>query len=351
MAKSIHDIAQLAGVSVTTVRLVINGQHKKYRIGEKTRLKVQAIIDKHGYYINQTARSLKLQKTHTIGLLVPRLTNPFFSTLAQELERLCREHKFQLITVCSNDDEQVEQEVTDNLLARGVDALLVTSVSKEQQHKLATSKRRCPTLFIDRDFRVENIPLVMTDNYHGGRLLGQALASTTLSSNIFFLGGNANLPTIQDRLAGFKDGLQESGITLPENQILWAQKGWREDSYELMAKLIQSTTLTYQTLVTDSIPVLEGTLQCLKDKLGVIPAGLKIGTFDDHTLLEVLVNPVISIRQDAHTLADKAFHCLEAMLNGTQKTPVRHVIPPQLIIRNCRREIVTEPLLDKLHQL
>ena len=338
MAKSIHEIAQLAGVSVTTVRLVVNGQHKKYRISEKTRLKVQAIIDKHGYYINHTARSLKLQKTHTIGLVVPRLTNPFFSTLAQELERLCREHHFQLITVCSNDDDQIEQEVTDNLLARGVDALLATSSSKEQQQKLAENKRRCPTLFLDRDFGVNNISLAMTDNYQGGRMLGQTLASLSLSSSLYFLGGNAKLPTIHERLSGLKDGLMERGIHLPDSQILWARKGWREESYELMSRLTQKTTLIDQTLITDSIPVLEGTLHCLKDKLGVIPRGLKIGTFDDHTLLEVLANPVISIRQDAHALADKAFHCLERLLNNPQQSPTRYIVPPKLIVRNCRKQ-------------
>ncbi|GAM57279.1 fructose repressor fruR, lacI family [Vibrio ishigakensis] len=78
MAMTIEQIASNLGVSITTVKLVHNGKADKYRISAKTQKRVHDFIDKHGIVVNQTARNLKLKKTNTLGLIVPRITNRFF---------------------------------------------------------------------------------------------------------------------------------------------------------------------------------------------------------------------------------------------------------------------------------
>ena len=97
MSKTAEEIASETGFSVTTVRLVINGQADRYRISAKTKKLIEDIVVAHGYSVNHTARSLKLKRTDSIGFVVPDLANAFFARLMAALEILCRKRDF----VCS----------------------------------------------------------------------------------------------------------------------------------------------------------------------------------------------------------------------------------------------------------
>lgn len=77
MAKTIEQIANALDLSITTVRLVLNGKAERYRISVKTQEKIADYVNEYGYTVNHTARSLKLNKTETFGLVIPRLSNPF----------------------------------------------------------------------------------------------------------------------------------------------------------------------------------------------------------------------------------------------------------------------------------
>ena len=90
MPKTIEEIARETGFSVTTVRLIANGQAGKYRISKATAKIVEEQIRRHGLVVNHAARSLKLRRTDTIGLVVPELSNAFFARLMAGLEELCR---------------------------------------------------------------------------------------------------------------------------------------------------------------------------------------------------------------------------------------------------------------------
>lgn len=83
MAKTVEQIASDLNLSVTTVRLVLNGKAEQYRISVKTQTRINEYVERYGYIINHSARSLKLNKTDTLGLIVPNISNVFFATLAE----------------------------------------------------------------------------------------------------------------------------------------------------------------------------------------------------------------------------------------------------------------------------
>ncbi|MGI9282382.1 MAG: LacI family DNA-binding transcriptional regulator [Endozoicomonas sp.] len=331
MAKSIDEIAKLAGVSVTSVRLVINGQDKKYRISEKTRAKIQSIIDEHGYYINQTARSLKLQRTQTLGLVVPRLTNPFFSQLTEALEIRCRESGYQLITVCSRDEAELEKQVVENLIYRSVDGLFVTSSYQSRQSDLLESHHGKPVVFLDRDFGIPNIAVVSTNNLDGGKLLGRKMSGQLGERQLIFMGADEWLPTIQDRLEGLKAGLFEGGYQLSDGNVHFAERISRSHAYQKMSELYKSLRGPPDALVTPALPVLEGCLEYLKKEHGEIPRDMLIGSFDDHAMLGFLPNKVFAVRQNATELALEAYRILEAMIRKDYPEQQKMVIMPELI--------------------
>src|ERR1035437_1947555 len=90
MPKTAEEISRETGFSITTIRFVLNGQAEKYRISFATQKKINDYIAIHGYSVNHTARSLRLKRSDTIGLVVPDLSNAFFARLMAALEILCR---------------------------------------------------------------------------------------------------------------------------------------------------------------------------------------------------------------------------------------------------------------------
>ena len=331
MAKTVHEIAKMAGVSETSVRFVINGQHKKYRISEKTRLKIQNIIDEHGYTINQTARSLKLQKTQTLGLVVPRLTNPFFSSFAEKLEYDCRKAGYQLITACSDDDEKVEAEVVKNLISRNVDGLFITPASADRQKAPELSRSKKPIVFIDRNFGGAESPVVTTDNRFGGQSIGENIAS--LSPELYFLVADVNLPTVIDRLEGVKEGLAKKGISLNDDQIIIQGRNERSNGYDMMSQICNNLNRSPKGIISISLPILEGAMEFLRKHFGKIPADMVIGSFDDHSMLEFCQNKVVSMRQEVGVLSETSMTLMQKLIAGEEDVQQLNVIQPEIALR------------------
>ncbi len=330
MAKTVDEIAKLAGVSVTSVRLVINGQDKKYRIGEKTRAKIQSIIDEHGYTINQTARSLKLQKTNTLGLVVPRLTNPFFSSLAEKLERDCRDAGYQLITVCSDDDDVIQRQVVKTLLARNVDGLFVTPSSAQEQKALEDNFNK-PTICLDRDFGNTSIPVISTDNEAGGIIMGERLGK--LNCELFFLGADYSLPTMQARLRGLTSGLMKNGYKLSDNEIIFQGRSDKENGYSIMESLCLRLGRIPQGIVTVSLPILSGVMAYLRKNHGHEYSEIIIGSFDDHSMLELCPNHMIAMKQNTTELSKMALHSMIRLINNEKVEDQFITITPEITER------------------
>lgn len=109
MSKTVEQIARDLNLSITTVRLVLSGKASQYRISVKTQARINEQVERYGYTLNHAARSLKLNKTQTLGLIVPTLSNVFFATLAEKLELRCRRSGYQLAISCSWNDVAYEK--------------------------------------------------------------------------------------------------------------------------------------------------------------------------------------------------------------------------------------------------
>lgn len=236
MAKTVEQIASDLNLSVTTVRLVLNGKAEQYRISVKTQTRINEYVERYGYIINHSARSLKLNKTDTLGLIVPNISNVFFATLAEKLEQRCRRSGYQLTISCTYDDVDYENKLTKAFIARNVDGLfIVPSTLENQQHHLR--KIRKPMVLLDRDFKYTDNALVESNNISGGEKLTQNILEAG-QAPVWFLLGDAGLPSISDRLTGYLNALAKKGITHRD----WVREGpvnTPEGGYVIMEKLIE----------------------------------------------------------------------------------------------------------------
>src|SRR3979411_3135142 len=127
-AASIYDVARESGVSVFTVSAVVN---KKSHVGKKLLERVESAIQKLNYRPNLIARSLAKQRTHTIGMIVPDIANPFFPMVVRGAEDAAQKHGYNLLLCNSDDSLEKEERAIELLLSKRVDGILLTKAAED----------------------------------------------------------------------------------------------------------------------------------------------------------------------------------------------------------------------------
>lgn len=206
MAVKLTDVAQKAGVSVTTVSRVINNHGY---LSEKTKNKVFAAMRELNYQPNSLARSLQGKKMKLVGLIFPSITNPFFAELIQDIEEQLFEQGYKIILCNAGKNKQKEREYIKMLLANQVDGIIAGAhnLGIEEYQRLGL-----PIVSFDRKLS-DNIPIVSCDNYQGIQLAVHDLMQAGCK-NIYFLGNKKQKgnPT-DERLKAYCDTVKELGLT------------------------------------------------------------------------------------------------------------------------------------------
>lgn len=312
MAKTVEQIATDLNLSVTTVRLVLSGKAEQYRISLKTQARINEYVERYGYTINHSARSLKLNKTETLGLIIPCISNVFFATLAEKLELRCRRSGYQLMISCTYNDVDYENKLVKALIARNVDGLFIAPATLEnQQHHLRQVKK--PLVLLDRDFKFTDNALVESNNFAGGVTLTEAMLNAS-HAPLWFLVGDKQLPSIHDRLAGYLHAVEQH--PLASSRVAENLYNTPEGGAQMMRNLIAEHGVP-KAFIASSLPVLEGAIKELREQCGGIPPDINIGTFDEHPMLGFLSNNVWSMQQDEDSWAEKAFDLMQQAIDGT----------------------------------
>ncbi len=322
---TIDEVAQALGLSVTTVRLVLNGQAARYRISPGTRLRIEDYVAGHQVMVNHAARSLRLQRSETIGLVVPNLGNPFFARLMAELERCCQGRNLMLLTASSHEDPELEARAVRQLLDRSIDGLVLAPCRRPAPELFARHLARVAVVLVDRAYPGSGFPTVVSDNRAGARELARRLLAEA-GGDALFLCAQAALPSIRARIRGFREAWAEAGLGDRPAPVL---DGGSSDLPVTGARLVHAHLdrggALPRALVCSSLVVLEGALQALRDRLGRLPADLLIGTFDTEAMLAFLPNRVLAVVQDEAAIAQRAFARLQPGAG-----PTRDVIPCRL---------------------
>lgn len=336
MAKTIEEIATELGVSVTTVRLVLLGKARQYRIAKTTEERVRRYTDEHGYQINHTARSLRLQRTDSLALIVPRLSNHFFAMLAELLEIRCRSAGLQLFTACCYDNPDTQQQLIQNFRQRNIDGLFLVPANA-QTPAMAAQLFNQRLVLLDRDFGFADYPVIVTANETSSYALTQKLYAfeqvRQVSPQFLFLAGNPAMPSITSRMQGFQRALTELKVPAQQIQICHAPRNGFNEGVIAMKEFLARNTTMPSVLITSSIILFEGALHAIREERGSVPEGMLLATFDDHTMLDFLPNPLCSVRQDSAHMINTAFTEMEKLINGIQQ-PQKHIAAMEIISRN-----------------
>ena len=214
---TLKDVAAAAGVSVTTVSLVLND--RPARVSTEKREAIAQAVKQLNYVPNQNARSLVTKQSKLVALIVPDIENLFFAALAKCVEDECAAQGYSLIVANSDDSRESEQALLRRLTSRGVDGVLLIPARESCAAGAGAALREdvervtCPVVLIDRLTQCGWCDAVGFDNYLGGRLAAQYLLEGG-HKRIGIVTGDVAESSAADRRRGFADALEQAGERL-----------------------------------------------------------------------------------------------------------------------------------------
>lgn len=338
---TLKDIAREVGLSPTAVSLVLNDRPCK--ISAENRRRIKEVARKKRYVPNQIARSLVMQHSQTLGLVVPNIESRFFSSLARNLEIRCRERGYCLFITNSDDSRSNDAELVRLLVNRGVDALLlVVSDESPADDDLTGMLMQLPVpyVMVDRSITGFACDKVGFDHEMGGYLATSHLLEHGHRRIACLVNRGSN--TGRCRLAGFERAMREHGVE-PDPALELDSAYYIDAAYEASARLIGSDA-TAVFASSDNIAL--GLLKRLYANGLRVPRDLSVVSYDN-SAADALFEPALtSIEQNVAELSEAALELLFARLaedsaggDEERSDPRSLVLTPRLVLKDSVRDL------------
>ncbi len=326
---NINDIAEMTGLSTTTVSRVLSGKAKQYRIGKQSQEKVREAAKKLHYVPNHFAANLRTGRSSTLALIIPSLNNPFFAGIASEINTELR--KFNYITIISDSDENVEIEKMEllQLTARNIEGLIIVPCGDQWEHIKEIQDQGIPVVCIDRYFEDMDIPYISTDNYEGASKATQYLIGNGHSRITCIQGVQTSTPN-RLRVKGFTDAMKEVGhenINIVGDDFTF-QNGYLETKLLLQQKIRPTAILTLSNTIA------MGCMKALKEEQINVPNDISLITFDDHPYLDYLSTPLSSIAQPVSDISKIAVKFLLSKIQNKNISTSQVLLKPTMKLRD-----------------
>ncbi len=322
------DVARIAGVSPSTVSHVLNGTRK---VDTGTRLRVEAAIEETGYRRNVVARALAAGRTHTVGLSISASTNPYFGSLVHAVERALSDAGYVLIVGDSHDDVESEKRVTDSLLDRQVDGMIVAPASGSERVTLPDIARSgTPLVLIDRAVAVAS-DQVGPENFSSARSLTEHLLDLG-HRRIAVVRGLAGISSTTERFDGYAAALADRDIAVDAALVLDGDSN--TDAAERAVHALMSGGERPTALVSLNNAMTIGTLKAVR-RLGLsIPADVAFVCYDDFEWSDLFEPQLTAAAQDVETIGATAVDLLLRRIRGDDDEPQRIRVPTTIHHRN-----------------
>jgi LacI family transcriptional regulator len=326
---TIHDVAKLAGVSLSTVSRVLNDSSL---VSQQTRDKVEYAIEVLHYEKSRTEGNKQSQETKMVGLVVPDLLNPFFPLLINGIEDVSKIHDYSLILCDSENDDALEEKHINTLCERGVDGIILIPTSSAS-HVEKLVKKGFPFVFLDRFIEMEGASNVISDNEEGAYQAAKYLLKLG-HQRVAIITGPLDLSTEQARLKGIRRALEEEGLAFAEE--LMACGNYKQDAaYAAVVKLLEDN-ITFTALFAMNDLMAFGAKKALEERGLRIPDDVSLIGYDD-ILFSALIS-LTSVAQPTYEMGKNAMGLLLDLIHERITTPQHIVLRPSMVIRgSCKR--------------
>ncbi|MDP1471099.1 LacI family DNA-binding transcriptional regulator [Priestia megaterium] len=336
MLATIKDVVKMTGISRSTVSRVINNDP---HVSEEKKRRVLEAMELLNYTPNSAAQSLRSQKTNTIAVLIPELTNPFFAHLLDRIDVAALENNLQLLVCQTRYDKKKELQFLELLKTKQVDGIILTSLENDWEF-ISTYTSFGPIVLCNEYSEEAQISVVHADQLYGSYIGTKHLIEQGYH-NIALCCGNDERPSMlgKDRLAGYQKALEEFGLPLCKEWIFQDISNMDgrtpfEGGRQLLRKIVSMKDRP-DAIFTGSDQVGAGIIFEAK-VLGLhIPSDIAVIGFDDQEIAATF--DLTTIRQPLREMGELTLKRLIDLINQKEVSQRVIKLPLELVVRNSTK--------------
>tara|TARA_B100000408_G_scaffold51095_2_gene39130 strand:- start:103 stop:1095 length:993 start_codon:yes stop_codon:yes gene_type:complete len=323
---TIYQVAERAGVSLSTVSRVLNG---KASVNKVLKERVEKAVKELNYRPNSVARSLANNRTDSVGVLVPELNAPFFGDLMQAVESTLRAADKHVIISVGRNCLETEKDAVEFLISRNCDALIMHAEALSDEYLLELNQSKLPVALVNR--QVEGLPEACTslDNEKGGYLATRHLLELG-HKDIAYISGPTDKCDASLRLEGHKRALSEAG--LPTNPQLIFNGDYSEEDGKIGLLELMARDVPFTALVCANDWMASGAISCARDLGMSLPHDLSVVGFDDVVFAHHVFPRLTTVSNPIAEMAEMSAKYILNKVYG-QANNVQLYFEPSLVVR------------------
>lgn len=339
---TIYDVAEAAGVTAATVSVALSGRGV---VNRETRARILRCAQELGYRPNLVARSLTMRRTHTIGLVVFDITNPFYAEVALAVEQTAQRAGYRVIFANTTGDTDLGAQMLDDLASRQVDGIIAMPGGLRAAALQAISSAGMPIVAClwDEEMHVDLSPAIGVDFAAGGRMVADHLLDLGHRHIAIVAIGAPEEPWLRARISAFRDRLAERGCPLDPELWQWADAGI-DDGYAAGRRLLALSRPPTAIFATNDLMAI-GVLAAARERGCSVPRDLSVVGFDDIHVARYLAPPLTTVRVEKTTLMATATDLLLRIVGG-EEVPSLQPFAPSLVVRDSTAPPARLPFVE-----
>ncbi len=327
MTITIKDVARRAGVSLITVSRVINGANN---VRPDTRARVQAAITDLQFIPNQMASNLRSRQSNTLALLLPTISDPFWTTIARGVEDEAESRGYSVFLCNTDNDVRKESRYFDALLGYRVAGVITVPASESESQLHLLHEHRMPFVQIHRKVEGIEADVVRGDSYGGALALTTHLLNTG-GRRIAYVGGPRTLLNSRDRLVGYEDALRSAGVAV-DPVLIRMGTFQQQTGYAIVRELLHSGVHPDAIFIANSTLAV-GALHALIEAGLRIPRDILVASYYDNAALDDFSPFMSTAIQPTYEMGQLSVRRLFAHIAGDVLPPEDLILPNRIMIR------------------
>lgn len=332
MAATIKDIAQRTGLGLATISSYLNGGN----VRENNKILIEQAIKELHFEVNEMARSMRTNKTRTVGVVIPDLTNVFYAGIVSGIEEILRERGYATIICDCHNDTNLEREAIDFLGRKRVDAMINIPLDSSGEHLSNMKESDIPLLLIDREIEGIHCDCVLVDDAADAKNAIQYLMKMG-HTRIGILCGPEDIYTAAERLKGFRAAYSETTHRLKEDWIAHCGYSIWESAKAMVQLVRQCPELT--AVLVANYELTAGSIIGVNEIGLRIPKQISVIGYD-YDKFAAAVTPSLSIvKRPVKQIAERTAEIVLSRLGGDKEPPKTWFLRAELIegesVREC----------------
>jgi LacI family transcriptional regulator len=334
---TIKDIAAKAGVHTSTVSRALNDETRDM-LSKPVADKIMAVARKLGYLRNPFGTALRTRRSHTIGVLIPDLTNPVFPPIIRGIERTLAAAGY--VAMLADSDERNAQTIVESLLGRQVDGLILATAYRKDPVVDQCVERGVPLVLINRTVDESRVTAVVNDDDFGLRLAIEHLLGLG-HRQIAFVGGPQNTSTGYQRYQAFLAATREHGLKINRSFVVNGKSFSEAEGKACLSKIIDTNGVTFTAVVAANDLLALGCFDALAERGLRCPDDVSVTGFNHMPFVDRFNPPLTTVHIPHDEMGVRGAQCLLERLRNPEVPPQTIRLQPSLTLGRSTRALTS----------